>query len=101
MIRFQRYTHVNDLLEHYAKSLGDELAQKIISSGVGSSKEAEGFSKFIWLVVDAIHEDEENGILVLGSTNNIEMIPDLEYEVSTYMKTTGFHNVWIRVSENA
>lgn len=101
MIKFERYPHVNDLLKHYAVALNNEDATSILKSGFTNAQESRDFSKFVWQVVDAMHYDEENEVLVLGSTNNIEMIPDLEYEVSSYMRSSGFYNVWLEVSENA
>jgi hypothetical protein len=101
MIKFERYPHVNNLLLHYAESLNNQKAEHILKSGVSNKQEAKEFSMFVWQAVDAMHEDEENNISVLGSTSNIEMIPDLEYEVSLYMKSTGFFNVWVEISESA
>ena len=101
MIEFKRYPHIDSLLRHYAEKLGNSEAIKILDSGVSDTGSAELLSKFVWQVVDAMHEDEENKIEVLGSTNNIEMIPDLEYEISNYMRSSGFFSVWQKVSENA
>ncbi|MBU3068581.1 hypothetical protein KOI40_02055 [Aestuariicella sp. G3-2] len=101
MIKFERYPHVNDLFKHYAVALNNEDATSILNSGITNAQEVRDYSKFIWQVVDAMHDDEENETSVLGSTNNIEMIPDLEYEVSSYMRSSGFYNVWLEVSENA
>ncbi|AUM12298.1 hypothetical protein [Ketobacter alkanivorans] len=101
MIKFERYPHINDLLSHYAESLNNQRAEHILENGVSNKQEAKEFSVFVWQVVDAMHEDEENNISVLGSTDNIEMIPDLEYEISSYMKSTGFFNIWVEVSESA
>lgn len=101
MIEFKRYAHIDSLLRHYAEKLNNKEAIKILDSGVSDADSAELFSKFVWQVVDVMHDDEENQIEVLGSTNNIEMIPDLEYEISNYMRSVGFFSVWQKVSENA
>lgn len=101
MIEFERYPHVNDLLSHYAESLNNQRAGYILKNGVNNKQEAKEFSVFVWRVVDAMYEDEANSVSVLGITSNIEMIPDLEYEVSLYMKFTGFFNVWLENSESA
>jgi hypothetical protein len=101
MIKFNRYSHIEELLLHYAKKDKEKTIVKTLENGVDSEDAAEKFSLFIWRVVDSIHEDNENEVVVLGSTNNLEMLPDLEYEISAYMRSVGFYDVWHRVSENA
>ena len=101
MIEYKRYAHIDSLLRHYAEKLGNEQVVGILNNGVSDSDSAELLSKFVWSVVDAMRDDEENKIEVLGSTNNIEMIPDLEYEISNYMRSAGFYSVWQKVSDNA
>ena len=101
MIKFNRYAHIEDLLLHYANLYKDDSIIKILESGVDSSDSAEKFSLFVWRVVDSIHDDHENEIEVMGSTNNLEMLPDLEYEISCYMRSVGFYDVWHKVSEKA
>ncbi|WP_444995852.1 hypothetical protein [Aliikangiella sp. IMCC44359] len=96
MINFKRYTHVNDLLEHYAHFLDRKDIKQLLLTGV--KNEAEIFSKFIWLMVEQINEDEENNIVVLGSTDNTEMLPDISYEVTQYMRELGYYEVWERIS---
>lgn len=101
MIKFGRYAHIDSLLRHYADKLHNNDAKFILDNGVSDASSAEALSKFVWQVVDAIHEDEENKVVVLGSASNIEMIPDLEYEISNYMRDVGFFSVWKKVSESA
>ena len=98
MINFKRYSHVNDLIEYYIREMNREDIKILISSGVKSSEEAELFSVFIWGMVGKINEDEENGVVVIGSIDNTEMLPDISYEVTKYMKDTGFYSVWLSVS---
>lgn len=99
MIKFKRYAHIEDLLLHYAKTDKEKTIVKTLENGVDSEDSAEKFSLFIWRVADSIHNDNE--VVVLGSTNNLEMLPDLEYEISAYMRSVGFYDVWHRVSEKA
>ncbi len=101
MIKFERYPHIHSLLRHYADRFNAKSVTEILDSGVKDSQSAELFSLFVWQVVDAMHDDEESGVSVLGSTNNLEMIPDLEYEVSKYLRAVGFYQVWVDVSERA
>jgi hypothetical protein len=101
MIKFNRYAHIEDLLLHYANIDKEKTIIEMLDHGVASEDAAEKFSLFIWRVVDSIHEDNENEVVVLGSTNNLEMLPDLEYEISAYMRSVGFYDVWYRVSEKA
>ncbi|WNZ57421.1 hypothetical protein QT397_08810 [Microbulbifer sp. MKSA007] len=85
----------------YAKSYKDDSILKILKEGVNSTSEAEEFSLFIWRVVDSIHGDQENEIQIMSSAGNLEMLPDLEYEISDYMQSVGFYDVWCRVSKQA
>ena len=98
MINFKRYSHVNDLIEYYIREMNREDIKLLISNGIKSSEEAELFSVFIWDMVGKINEDEENGVVVIGSIDNTEMLPDISYEVTKYMKDTGFYSVWLSVS---
>jgi hypothetical protein len=50
-------------------------------------------------MVTRTNHDEEDGKVVLGSNDNTEMLPDLNYEVSNYLRSVGFHSVWEGVSE--
>jgi len=98
MINFKRYKHVNDLIAHYIIKMDRDDIKTLISSEIKNSLDAEVFSKFIWDMVEQINEDEESGVIVLGSSDNTEMLPDISYEVTKYMKDTGHYNVWSKVS---
>lgn len=100
MIKFERYSHINDLIEHYIKTFDDKAMEKIMEKGVASESDAAVFSTFVWKMVEQINEDEENGVVVLGGADNTEMLPDLNYEVSQYMKQVGFHSTWEKVSRS-
>ena len=100
MIKFERYSHINDLIEHYIKTFEDKTMEKIMEKGVASESDAVVFSTFVWKIVEQINEDEENGVVVLGGADNTEMLPDLNYEVSQYMKQVGFHSTWEKVSRS-
>lgn len=99
MIRFNRYPHVNDLVSHYCESLSRSDIQEIIKKGLSSAKDAQVLSRFIWEVVEQINQDEEKGIIVLGSSDNTEMLPDISYEITKLMKDHGFFNIWQKVSD--
>lgn len=99
MIRFERYKHINDLIQHYLDEVGNEAVASLLKSGIKSSEEAEAFSEFVWAMVERINLDEEEGTTLLGSADNTEMLPDLNYEVSKYLRSVGFYSVWERVSE--
>lgn len=100
MLKFERYAHINDLFEHYIKAFADDVMAKLMASGITSEDEAVLFSTFVWKMVEQINEDEENGVVVLGGADNTEMLPDLNYEVSQYMKQVGFHSTWEKVSRS-
>lgn len=98
MITFDRYTHINDLIQFYLSESSDKNIERIIETGVTNEADAELFSKFIWQMVDRIHRDEEIGKEVLGRTDNSDMLPDLSYEITKYMRKNGFYSVWERIS---
>lgn len=98
---FSRYPHVKDLIVHYATFFAEENILKQQEVGVITPQEAESFSIFIWKMVDQMRNDSEAGIVVLGSTDNSDMLQDIYYEVSDFMSVCGFESVWERVSEDA
>lgn len=100
MIVFSRYPHINDLVSHYISTLKKDDVAQIMSDGISSEEDAVIFSKFIWQMVEAINEDEENGVVVLGSTDNTEMLPDVNYEITKLMKSIGYYSVWESVSKD-
>lgn len=100
MIKFNRYPHVNDLVDHYSESLNRPDVQKIIKKGIASSKDAEILSRFVWEMVEQINQDEEDRVIVLGSPDNTEMLPDISYEITKLMKDNGFFNIWQKVSDD-
>ena len=99
MITFSRYSHIDDLLRHYAEALGESRAIDVLDSSIADIDAAKYFSEFVWRVVDCVHEDNEKGIKVLGSADNVEMLPDLEYEIEKLMRESGYHSTWVAVSE--
>ncbi|WP_370978759.1 hypothetical protein [Agaribacterium sp. ZY112] len=99
MIKFLRYDHVNDLISYYAEHLDRHDIENIIKSGLLSPENAENFSKFIWDMVEQIHQDEEDEVAVLGSTDNTEMLPDISYEITRLMKDSGYYSIWQKVSD--
>jgi hypothetical protein len=101
MIQFNRYPHINDLVSYYIAKVNDKKISEIYENGLKNEIEAEIFCKFIWLLVEHVHADEEAGNSVLGSVDNTEMLPDLSYEITNYMRKTGYYDVWSRVSENS
>jgi hypothetical protein len=99
VIEFSRYPHVGDLIAHYAKTLCRDDIGTIMASSITTSHQAKVFSRFIWDMVGQMNEDEENGIEVIGSTDNTEMIPDISYEITKLMRNAGFYEVWKKVSD--
>lgn len=91
MIKFNRYPHVADLLEYYIDSKKRNDISSIYKNGIKNEQDAESFCKFVWGVVDDIHLDNESEASILGNT---DMIPDLAYEMATYMKKTGYFYIW-------
>ena len=100
MVKFERYPHVNDLINHYISALNRPDIKDIIDNGILNNSQAEIFSRFIWNMVEAINEDEENNIIVMGSTDNTEMLPDVSYEITKLMRDCGFYSIWETVSKD-
>lgn len=98
MIEFTRYPHIKDLILHYSFTLSNDLVKNLLECGLKSSQDAEIFSKFIWEMVGQMNEDEENGVEVLGSVDNSDMIPDISYEITKLMKISGYYSIWEKVS---
>ncbi|MES2675068.1 MAG: hypothetical protein V4660_12570 [Pseudomonadota bacterium] len=98
MITFDRYPHINDLIQFYLSEVPDKHIERIIETGVTNEADAELFSAFVWQMVDRIHRDEEIEREVLGRADNSDMLPDLSYEITKYMRKTGFYSVWERIS---
>lgn len=100
MIKFERYPHINDILTFYLDKSPELKISHLIENGITNEEDAEVFSQFIWRIVDNIHDDAEIGRLVLGCANNTDILPDLSYEITKYMRKSGFYSVWDRVSDN-
>ncbi|PUA30221.1 MAG: hypothetical protein B0W54_06830 [Cellvibrio sp. 79] len=100
MIEFERYPHINEILAFYLEKSPEPKISRLIENGVTNEEEAEEFSKFIWRVVDNIHDDAESGNVVLGRIDNTDLLPDLSYEITKYMRKIGFYGIWERVSDN-
>ena len=100
MIKFERYPHINELLAIYLNESPEPTISQIIEKGIKNQEDAEIFSQFIWRIVDKIHDDAEAGRLVLGRADNTDVLPDLSYEITRYMRKTGFYNIWEHVSDN-
>ena len=98
-IQFERYHHVNDLLRYYASEKGRDDVLGLLDSGVESRKDAEVLSRFVWTVAELVTEDEEKGRVVLGSSDNTEMLQDFSYEMTKYMREVGYYSVWKRISD--
>lgn len=98
MIKFERYPHIQDLFEHYVERLGRGDVTVILKNGISSNEQAVVLSQFVWNMVEQLNKDEEEGVLVLGSKDNTDMIPDLSYEVTKHMKKAGYLSVWESVS---
>lgn len=94
MIKFERYPRVNDLIVFYMEEGKRSDIAKIMVYGIGDDADAKVFCQFIWDMIDRIHKDAELGKSVLGSLDNTAMLPDLSYEVTSYMRKNGFISVW-------
>lgn len=89
MITFKRYPHIQDLFEHYARRTDRQDILDLLARGIHDAEEAETLCRFAWHMAELINTDGEHGT---------EVLPDLSYEMTLYMKQTGFYATWERVS---
>lgn len=101
MILTVRYSHVRDLVQHYANQLSDHRVLDILESGLNSEDDAKHFSHFIWKMIDKMSENRENGIEVLGEKDNTSMLPDVSYELDALMSDNGYSHIWEEISDQA
>ncbi|MBQ0779642.1 MAG: hypothetical protein KBT79_02425 [Thalassolituus oleivorans] len=66
-----------------------------------SEDDAKHFSYFIWKMIDMMAEDRENGIEVLGGSDNTSMLPDVSYELDVLMSDSGYSQIWEDISDEA
>lgn len=97
MIEFKRYPHVGEILRYYANALQNEEAINILNDGVKSKEEAYALCRFVISVVDGMASDMQENNPVLGSVDNTNMIPDIDYEISLYLANIGLEDVWDQV----
>ncbi len=100
MNSLSRYPHVKDLIVHYAKNMNDTNVLSIIEHGVRSEDEAILFAQFVWKMVDHIGTDSERGTKVLGSTDNTDTMPDIDYEVSLFLANFGYAEIWDKICDD-
>ena len=96
-----RYSHVRDLVYYYANKISDQKVLDILESGLKSEDDAKHFSYFIWKMIDMMAEDRENGIEVLGGSDNTSMLPDVSYELDVLMSDSGYSQIWEDISDEA
>lgn len=99
MEHFNRYSHVKDLLSYYAASLNKLVILSMLEDGIKSKKDATLFAQFVWRMVDQIGADSERGTKVLGSTDNTDTMPDIDYEVSLFLANFGYAEIWDRTCD--
>jgi hypothetical protein len=100
MIQFKRYPHVKDLITHYANYMNEPSILLILEQGVNSEQEATDFAQFIWQMVGQMGIDSENGVSVLGRTDNTDTIPDIDYEISLQLANLGFEEIWNKICDS-
>lgn len=99
IVKFERYPHISDLFQFYSNRESREDIAKILCDGITNESDAEKLCVFAWEIAGYINDDCENGVVVLGSQDNSDMIPDLSYELTRLMKLLGYYSVWQSVSD--
>jgi len=101
MILTLRYPHVRDLVQHYATRKNDTKVLSILGSGLLSKEDALHLGHFIWEMLDLMAKDREQGVVVLGGTDNTQMAPDISYEIDALMHKSGYGKIWEEISDEA
>ena len=57
MIKFERYSHINDLIQHYITASDNKHISRMMEIGVLTEDDAIKFSEFIWKIVEKINGD--------------------------------------------
>ena len=101
MIRFKKYPHVRELIIHYAHSLKENNILAIMNSGIKYEAEATKLAKFIWCMADQMAVGNQNNIVALGRTDNSDIMPDVDYEISSYFSDVGYESIWDKVCDES
>lgn len=99
MIKFERYRHIHDLFVHYANQENRLDILELLNNGISTPQDAEELCRFTWKIAELVNADEENSSLVLGSTDNTDMLADLSYQISKLMRSCGYESIWQRISK--
>jgi len=99
MIQFNRYPHVKDLITHYANYMNEPSILLMLEQGVKGEQEATVFAQFVWQMVGQMGIDSENGVSVLGRTDNTDTIPDIDYEISLHLANLGYEEIWNKICD--
>ena len=100
MIHFKRYPHVKDLIVYYATNMNELTVLSVLEHGLKSEEEATRFAQFVWTMVEQIGVDNENETNVLGSLDNTNTMPDIDYEVSLYLANFGYSEIWEQIFDD-
>lgn len=97
MIQFNRYPHVKDLIIHYTTTLNESTILLMLEQGIKDEHDANKFAQFIWQMVGQMGTDSEEGVNVLGRTDNTDTIPDIDYEISLHLANLGYAEIWDKI----
>ena len=101
MIIFKRYPHVRDLIIHYANHLQENQIISFMNTDITNAAEAITLVKFIWRMANQMAIDNENNIVVLGRTDNSDIMPDVDYEISQCLSNKGYGDIWDRICDES
>ena len=97
MIIFNRYPHVRDLIIHYANYLQENQIISFMNADITNATEATTLAKFIGRMANQMATDNENNTVVLGRTDNSDIMPDVDYEISLYLSNKGYGDIWEKI----
>lgn len=86
---------------HYAEQLRVDNLVPIIEckASVTSKEEADELSRFFWTMLDALADDRDKGIEVLGEADLQHWMGRSMNVISGYLNSIGYGEVWDQVSD--
>lgn len=88
---------------HYAKQLRVDNLIEIIEckAPVRSKEEALALSRFFWAMLEAVADDNENEVEVLGEKNLQHWMERSMNIISGYLSRIGYEEEWEKISDEA
>lgn len=94
MTELNRYPYIRNLVRDYTTQPDKDDIINLLENGISSEDEAFTFSRFVITMVNHMSRDVDTGIPLMCNPDITNTIPNIDYEVSTYLSNRGFEYVW-------